>query len=637
MPRNWILATSILALGLLAWLLARQAGGPPRPAATLETPSFEPRSAVVAELAGSAAAPRAPESQPARVALEERESESQPNSVLPRSEAPSARQKKVEGEPPRFYCRVLAEDGAPISEARVETFGWRPDGYSDLLTATDAEGLFVVHVPPDPTLRARVEARGFGTVLVPIVDGFESPATAQTVRLRPSARVVGRVVTELRLSDISVAVTARSFDLVHPKGNSMRFVTRDVPWSAELNADGSFEFADLPPGVNLTLTLSMEGEVLLRNGEPLVLDPGEVRQVEYEIGLDGVTLTGSVVDEMGNRVPELPLWLVPATRDGPTFLSAFNQGQVHARRSTDLDGRFRFEGVPPGSWWLGPAPLFRKGSNVAGIARPILLQDHELEREIELSVDRGLYISGRVVDWKGHGLAGCTVRGVSREAGGGPRVTSGAGGEFRLGPLVRGRYWLYAGAPEDGFGSTARGDAQAGQNDVLLELGPAGTLRGRLVDDQGVGVMGQVHLIAVQTDGRARSQGRRVDRKGLFEFSNLDTGTYRLLARTVDVRFALVEDIHIEEGQVAEEITARVRPAARLRILSRFPQREGRYRLEVDGAQIAHELLPPGGAAVETTPPGRVRCSFTMDGQPVITRELVLSAGEEREIEFAPP
>jgi hypothetical protein len=125
--------------------------------------------------------------------------------------------------------------------------------------------------------------------------------------------------------------------------------------------------------------------------------------------------------------------------------------------TTDQNGRFLFEGIDPGRYRVdvqkaGFAPLM-------GAAAPVDVGSGQRNESLEVLLQRGAVITGRVFDAEGQPLAEAQVLALRRPPGalasirrlipGGPMTQTNDLGEFRLFSLPPGEYYLQA-SPHSG-------------------------------------------------------------------------------------------------------------------------------------------------------------------------------------------
>src|SRR5262249_49751963 len=151
------------------------------------------------------------------------------------------------------------------------------------------------------------------------------------------------------------------------------------------------------------------------------------------------------------------------------------------RCQTDARGRYSFQDVRAGRWWIGPAPTL-EGSQpqppgaLAALAQVVEIPEGRPSTHLDLHVLEGLYIRGTVLDAAGKPASGIPVEIETDTAADAPSGVAGSDGSFTLGPLIRGSYSLFA---EKHGGS--RSDlviAHAGENGIVLRLKKCGALSG---------------------------------------------------------------------------------------------------------------------------------------------------------------
>jgi hypothetical protein len=220
-------------------------------------------------------------------------------------------------------------------------------------------------------------------------------------------------------------------------------------------------FDDVPAHTAFVLQ-ALSGQRKLREQDfPAGLEPGRHEFVSWSIGT-GCTLGGRVLDPQGVPLPRLSLALWSGRPGDPFEVS--RQKKPFAVGESDDQGRFRFEDVTAGDWHLGPQAEQRgyfvdsdgalaffelesereldPALRPAPVPLAFTLLAGEAERELTLTVWRGLYIRGSFAPRPGKPVAGVLVS----AQGPGMRLLARAGedGRFELGPLVPGEYELSA-------------------------------------------------------------------------------------------------------------------------------------------------------------------------------------------------
>ncbi len=162
--------------------------------------------------------------------------------------------------------------------------------------------------------------------------------------------------------------------------------------------------------------------------------------------------------------------------------------------TTAADGAFSIL-VPPGEvTLLGSAPGRTPSSTRIHWVAP----GAEL-RGVEIVMDEGAELTGRVVDAAGRPVAGAQVRARSDDAESAEPalgVTADQAGAFRLRALPPGQLVLQAEAaghaPSASVVVTVSDEPGAARQDVVLRLAAPVTLRGRVIDERGAGIAGAV-------------------------------------------------------------------------------------------------------------------------------------------------
>ena len=288
---------------------------------------------------------------------------------------------------------------------------------------------------------------------------------------------------------------------------------------------------------------------------------------------DRATLTGQVLEE-GTNAPiagaQVNVMRMPTERPP--------QGSIVAARpftaTTDREGRFQVGGLEPGR--------YRVSVQKAGFAMPLDAGVPPLDlaagepRSVEIALQRGAVIVGRVLDEAGEPLADARVMAMRKMPAGttgastGPGVLRPAGpsaqsndlGEFRLFSLPPGEYVVQA-MPRPDFGAASgprtrtllptffpSAADQAGAESITVGAGqtsdalvitmigaPAYQVSGIVVDESGKPVANAMIRLSQEDAGRGPAfmmmrpwnQGR-TDATGRFSLSHVTPGPYTLLA-----------------------------------------------------------------------------------------------------------
>jgi protocatechuate 3,4-dioxygenase beta subunit len=288
---------------------------------------------------------------------------------------------------------------------------------------------------------------------------------------------------------------------------------------------------------------------------------------------DRATLTGQVLEE-GSGAPvagaQVNVMRFPTERPAPGSMG-FAYRPLTA--TTDREGRYDVSGLEPGR--------YRVSVQKAGFATPLETGVPPIDlgagqrRAVNITLQRGAVIVGRVLDEAGEPLADARVMAMRKMAMGstgtrtnpdylrpaGPGAQSNDLGEFRLFSLPPGEYYVQASPrPDVGAGSASRGRTllptffpstsdQAGAEAITVGAGqtsdslvimmvgaPAFQVSGVVVDESGKPVSNAMVRLSQDDAGRGPMftmqpwNQSRTDRAGRFSLGNVTPGAYTLLA-----------------------------------------------------------------------------------------------------------
>jgi uncharacterized GH25 family protein len=261
---------------------------------------------------------------------------------------------------------------------------------------------------------------------------------------------------------------------------------------------------------------------------------------------DQVAVSGRVLDRFGTAIAGAR---VTAAADTGFPVDVELERELpwlqRKRTETDAEGRFRFEGVQPGTMQLavrasGFAPHAQRGVVVPK-------SDTELE---PLVLARGAILSGQVVDQDGRGVAGARIVPDDIEDGPGtfffaarePSAVAGADGRFRVDELACGA-WRFLVRSEDHPDLVVEGvSEQPGveQGGLRWQLAPGATIAGTVTGIPG-GERGKLEVRALRGSGNDEFLGlgaarvAKVEASGAFLVRGLEVGqSYTLQARQAE-------------------------------------------------------------------------------------------------------
>lgn len=476
---------------------------------------------------------------------------------------------------------VAAAESTPLRSARVlliaERSGSQPRTYA---AETDGSGAFVLKsvVPGRYTFFA--EHTGYVSQQYRSLSAASGAVLAlhpgQQVsdvlfRLILAAVVTGRVTdqdeeamvgiqvmalrrpTEDEIED-EAGLAARRQDQLLPAGSAQ---TDDrgqyrifglEPGDYYLKATESLQPNYLPAGEYFALqSLGVEyapvyypGVLQRSQAETVSLRPGDEAQVDFSMRhIKTVAISGRVLALDGK-----PASAMVELRDAEDYTDDRNT-------NTDAEGKFQLKGVPPGSYVL---MAYQESSD--NVSRPTARQELQVGNQnidsLTIALTRGVDFDGRL-----------TVEGPSRPLSGRVHVylfsndndmdfgSYGAlvkpDGSFEINGVHEGKYTLqvYGGGEGDWYIKSAR----LGSDDVLehglqVEKGTAGTLEitisnasaqleGSVVQDDKPAIGARVRIVPdpETSYNRIRRRDTTTDENGMFVFSGLAPGNYRITAR----------------------------------------------------------------------------------------------------------
>ena len=259
--------------------------------------------------------------------------------------------------------------------------------------------------------------------------------------------------------------------------------------------DGSYTIRGVPPGplvvVVQRMTETMGGMTAL---EVSLEVPEGVSEHRHDLRLPEGTIAGRVRDAAtGSPLEGIRVVLLPDEAGRETPL-----GGGFAERSTDAEGRFRFEGVESGAYAVSAGGPNFFGANPRGYGRTvregIVLAEGEAAEGVEFSLKPGGSIAGTVRDPGDAPVAGASIffrdeRGatVNRLS----EVFTDGAGRFRAEGLAPETYRVLARGAGLGYGSVDGVRVPAGgEIEVRLVLSPGTELLARILDVEGKPIPG---------------------------------------------------------------------------------------------------------------------------------------------------
>lgn len=522
---------------------------------------------------------------------------------------------RIEGRVADALGRPLAGAGVWLTEAdrlpnRALAETLRPQ---EPAAVSDEAGRFAI---PDLTRGRMVNVllarEGFLPAWVPRVEA--PPVKPLAVVLEPASRIGGRVEDESGEPVPGASVRLRPGSL--PQGTiGVELRRSENTLDIRSDRDGTFALAEVAPG-KVTLEASAEGFLPLDPVELQVPPNGAVEDVRLVLER-GATVSGQVTTTGGEPVAGASL------RIGP------------ARGESDAEGRYRLAGVP-----LGLKGLYLSHPAYRGKTREVDVQPGE--NRVDVTMERGATVSGRVVDEAGAPRIGATLTLRSRGERGprGYRAVAGADGRFEILAVTDGRFDLEA--EDDGFAPTV--------HPTIIEVAGSDVAGLELVLRRGATVFGRIHgldraqtaavEVTAERDGQSGRSGT-VDHEGRYEIAPLEAGDWHLRARLAGGRREADAWVTIAPGDRRVERDLKLGGGLALDGLVLFEERPlPQSHVSLRGLDVTAErgvtTDHQGAFRIEDLEPGRYRVEVVHGERRLShTEDLELAADREVVIEIA--
>lgn len=423
---------------------------------------------------------------------------------------------------------IAAEVRASATEKRdaMRAFSRQPETPAD--ATTQADGSFVLEDrAPGESLDLSVSHPGYGPGSAP---GVAVPSE-QPVRivLQATARVSGKVTGPDRKPVAGAQVAVMEMSPASFGGMSRLMPGR--PRRTVTDEEGAFVVEGVSPGaIEVSASAPRRQQARL---EGLEVKPGQELSGIDILLLPGGVVEGRVLSPDGRPVPGAEVSVIEPSTDG-MGISRFSQ----LRAMTDGDGQYSIDGVPP-----GPRTV---EANAEGYRRAVREVEVTPEpRSVDLVLERGLEVSGRVVDDAGNPVASVDVSLIAgQNFFDAPRAMTGADGAFTIAGVQDGTYRLMArkeGYTLDGLGEsvTVSGAPVAG---IELKLSSGGMITGRLSGVE----LNQLSRVRVWANFEMNSG--RVDPEGNYQIPNLRPGSWEVTAVVPNTSLRATGRVTLEPG-----------------------------------------------------------------------------------------
>lgn len=414
--------------------------------------------------------------------------------------------------------RVLNEDGLPVAGAElslVQLPGPRGYDLEPFRAVSDGAGRFRFPNVSPGRFNLQVKRAGFAPAFR---EDLEVPAKLQEVALGDITLEAGSAI-EGRVTDERGNPVAQAEIFLSPQEDIGAYFGSGHGQTVT-GSDGRFRFPDLPLGQRFDLEVSHEAYAPA-SLPGVEAKPGSPLRIELR---EGRTLAGRVVDSDGEPIPKAGISIVEvmsAEMEG----SGFSQGMTRDHARTDEEGRFAIHNLEPGSIQLQvDAPGFRR-KRIPGLQIP-----ERGEPYVEIFLERGAAIEGRVLDGQGKPARGAMVRAEGERTGEGVLSFSGgrtdAEGRYRLDGLEVGPHQVHAESSERDLRAERVLEVRPGTNRLDLAFPSGVEVSGHAVDGKGDPVPGATVMLWHVQSGQSRQTTSTGS--GSFTFTDVVEGEYRL-------------------------------------------------------------------------------------------------------------
>lgn len=425
---------------------------------------------------------------------------------------------------------VADEHGAPVPGARAlpdDGFNHRED-----TAVADDEGRFTLRNVASSHASFTVTADGFAPFSGPLPQGGGPLEVYAT--LSRGWSLSGSVVDEAGEPIAAAWISVR-------KGSGHRSAPYVGAPQIRSDASGRFALAGLPSNAELELGVHAPGFV----PAALPLDPPRDREIRVEMRRSA-GLAGRVIDA-STRAPIARFRIRFVSADlqpGEEPLSGFNsKWWIEGVEIQDADGRWDTSGEDLRPGQIATIEISAAGYGTAIVPRAVTIHDAST-RPIEVALDAGARVRGRVVDSDGQPIAGAVVRrftprdedgDVWRDDEDGKRATlrTDGHGEFAFEGLPREPMSLYVEAA--GLAPAVDGpfDPTTDLTTREIRLGTGASVTGAVLDLDGAPEAGAVVWLSVQSSPGLFLREWRVTTgtDGSFRFEGLPAAEYWISRR----------------------------------------------------------------------------------------------------------
>jgi protocatechuate 3,4-dioxygenase beta subunit len=414
--------------------------------------------------------------------------------------------------------RVVRPDGTPVPDAIVES----PTAVMQRTADTAADGTFTLAgIAAGATV---LTAHSSDSALSSPPVTVTAPAKNVTLTIPLGARIEGRV------SDRATQQPVTDFAIDLPPRNQRQFQFASTEKTIHAD-DGHYAIDNVPPGT-VDLYVQAAGYVRGSRGDIVAEDGKTVTGIDIQLDR-GATISGRVT---AAGAPVAGVNVRQESQRMPQISTSAPAGS-----NTDADGFYKLDGVAEGDRLI----QFNKSGFVTAQKPVDVKAGGDVRLDVEL--DPGHELRGRVVDRSGHGLAGVYVDaspgGMRRNTN--MNVTDGDGA-FAVAGLSDGKYVVTA--RREGMVTAEATDVDVPQTQpVTLTLDAGATITGRV---SGLPPDQLMQVTVTGSGGMSRNQ-TNADGSANFTLNGLPDGQVRVEAFLFSGgrrRMAPAKTIVIENG-----------------------------------------------------------------------------------------
>jgi protocatechuate 3,4-dioxygenase beta subunit len=320
-------------------------------------------------------------------------------------------------------------------------------------------------------------------------------------------------------------------------------MSQDANAFTQTGPDGTFRLADLTPG-QMMLAVTKPGD-FIQQMRPI---SAPARDVNIELPPGG-TVRGRVVDKNTHQPITAFQAGITTSRQGGGMMI---QTPPQLRSFTSDDGSFVLENVPAGPVEIvAQAPGYTSG-RVSGLT----LEEGKSLSDVEVGLDTGVRVTGRVTGPDGAPLSGATVR-QDPFGGGGRRPMRIGGPDSQTVTDANGEYTIDAVEPGEKTFEFSHSGLLAEQRTVTLsgresridvQLSSGTRLAGMVVTEGGVPVADASVRAMSAAGGGFGGHSTQTDAGGGFQFEGLAPGHYTFSASKSGYADGTARDVDISAG-----------------------------------------------------------------------------------------